>query len=83
MIEAREGQVKNLLAGMEEMKEEVEKMERERDGLRKDLEEVKAERGEDVLGGGGELSLVEREELIRLRGEVAEYEGEDRQDRPG
>lgn len=80
IIEGRDGQVDNLLRGMEELNLEVEAVTGERDGLRSELEEAKAGglSGEkDALGSGGELSLAEREELIRLRGEVAEYEGED------
>lgn len=76
LIESRDGQVENLLRGMEELNEEVEALSGERDGLRMELDEMKSGGGpKDELGGGGELSLVEREELIRLRGEVAEYEG--------
>jgi homeobox protein cut-like len=80
LIEARDRQVDNLLKGMEELNEEVEAISGERDGLRLELEEARDSGGggsgkKDELGGG-ELSLAEREELIRLRGEVAEYEGE-------
>lgn len=77
VIEARDKQVDNLLQGMEELNAEIEGITEEKAGLKQELEEVKADSGgKDVLGGGGELSLAEREELIRLRGEVAEYEGE-------
>ncbi|KAL3788778.1 hypothetical protein ACHAWO_008588 [Cyclotella atomus] len=80
LIEARDRQVDNLLKGMEELNEEVEAISGERDGLRLELEEARDSGGggsgkKDELGGG-ELSLAEREELIRLRGEVAEYEVE-------
>jgi hypothetical protein len=67
LLEGRDKQVDNLLRGMEELNGEIENVTSERDGLRVELEECKAESGKDVLGGGGELSLAEREELIRLR----------------
>lgn len=79
VIEGRDKQVDNLLKGMEEINGELEQLTSERDGLRMELEKVKNDNGDgekDVLGSGGELSLAEREELIKLRGEVAEYEGE-------
>ena len=79
VIEGRDKQVDNLLKGMEEINGELEQLTSERDGLRMELEKVKSDNGDgekDVLGSGGELSLAEREELIKLRGEVAEYEGE-------
>ncbi|KAL9189452.1 hypothetical protein ACHAXT_009127 [Thalassiosira profunda] len=86
LLEGRDGQVENLLKGMEELNEEVEGAREERERLRADVKELERElkeakengsgAGGSNNGPGGALSLAEREELIRLRGEVAEYEVE-------
>ena len=86
LIEGRDGQIDNLLRGMEELNVEVENISKEKDRLESELNE-KEDELQNVLknggGGGGSggdvggaLSLAEREELIRLRSEVAEYEVE-------
>ena len=87
LIEGRDGQIDNLLRGMEELNVEVENISKEKDRLESELNE-KEDELQNVLknGGGGKgsgggdvggaLSLAEREELIRLRSEVAEYEVE-------
>ncbi|KAL3816964.1 hypothetical protein ACHAXA_011752 [Cyclostephanos tholiformis] len=80
LIEGRDAQVNNLLGGMEEMNRELEKSNTERIRLAKELREREREMNNDSnkpgSKGGGELSLAEREELIRLRNEVAEFEVE-------
>ncbi|KAL7551233.1 hypothetical protein ACHAWF_014420, partial [Thalassiosira exigua] len=84
LVEGRDGQLVNLLGGMEALNGEVEREREERERLERMLEEVREELEEARReGGGGEgggegdpLSLAEREELIKLRGEVAEYEVE-------
>ena len=87
LIEGRDGQIDNLLRGMEALNVEVENISKEKDRLEGELNE-KEDELQNVLknggGGGGSgggdvggaLSLAEREELIRLRSEVAEYEVE-------
>lgn len=85
LLEGRDGQVNNLLTAMEELNEELEGARDERERLESDLDEARRELEEARKGGGdggggggpgGALSLAEREELIRLRSEVAEYEVE-------
>lgn len=79
LIEGRDAQVENLLRGMEALNSELETSNDERARLSRELKEREREWNEDrggMGGGGGELSLAEREELIRLRGEVAEFEVE-------
>ena len=99
-LDGRDGQVNNLVKGMEELNGELESVREEKMGMELELEdkvielkEVKEELKDSVNGGGsgngsgdagvsggggagGALSLAEREELIRLRSEVAEYEVE-------
>lgn len=77
IISARDAQVDNLLSGMEELNAELETLAAEKDGLKEELKEVKEKGGGGATNGaeGASLTLAEREELIRLRGEVAEYEG--------
>jgi len=88
LMEGRDGQVNNLLKAMEEMNGEIEIVRNEKSTLEnvlveKDIELKEAKEnsnnnssgsGNDVPGGA--LSLAEREELIRLRSEVSEYEVE-------
>lgn len=90
LMEGRDGQVDNLLKAMEALNEEIEGMKEEKERLELDLvdrenelKEARENGGGDnnnnagmLGGGGGALSLAEREELIRLRSEVAEYEVE-------
>ncbi len=87
MLEGRDAQIDNLLKGMEELNGELEVMNDERkkiaelekqlDEKDKEIEKLKSEGGRGVGNGDdGSLTLVEREELIRLRSEVAEYEVE-------
>lgn len=77
IISARDSQVDNLLSGMEDLNAELETLAAERDGLKDELKVIKEKGGGGATSGseGGTLNLAEREELIRLRGEVAEYEG--------
>lgn len=87
--DASDGQIQHLLRGMEEMHSEMEEMKRkftaQTDLLKKELAEAKknaAKTNEEGGGGngggmgGGGLNKAEREELIQLRREVAEYEVE-------
>ena len=89
MMEGRDAQIDNLLRGMEALNGELEGVSEEREGWRGERGEMERELMEkdqeiEALkselngggGGGGALSLAEREELIRLRSEVAEYEVE-------
>ncbi|KAL7489770.1 hypothetical protein ACHAW6_015480 [Cyclotella cf. meneghiniana] len=78
IISARDSQVDNLLSGMEDLNAELETLAAERDGLKDELKVIKEKGGGGATSGseGGTLNLAEREELIRLRGEVAEYEVE-------
>ncbi|KAL3798795.1 hypothetical protein HJC23_004583 [Cyclotella cryptica] len=78
IISARDGQVEHLLSGMEELNAELETLAAEKDQLKEELKEVKEKGGGGAtnMAEGGALTLAEREELIRLRGEVAEYEVE-------
>lgn len=87
MMEGRDSQIDNLLRGMEELNVELEGMvderkkyaelEKQLEAKDKEIEKLKADGGgEGGSGDGGSLTLAEREELIRLRSEVAEYEVE-------
>ncbi|KAL7522637.1 hypothetical protein ACHAWX_007337 [Stephanocyclus meneghinianus] len=78
IISARDSQVDNLLSGMEDLNAELETLAAERDGLKDELKVIREKGGGGATSGseGGALNLTEREELIRLRGEVAEYEVE-------
>ena len=90
LVEGRDQQVNNLLQAMEELNDEVEGARQENENLKMDMKEMEKELKEAREGGssggggsnnninspGGALSLAEREELIRLRSEVAEYEVE-------
>ena len=89
LMEGRDGQVQNLLKAMEEMNVEIEVVRNEKSTLEnvlveKDIELKEAKENSNSSGSGGSgndgpggaLSLAEREELIRLRSEVSEYEVE-------
>ena len=89
LMEGRDGQVTNLLKAMEELNVEIEVVRNEKSQLENvlvekemELKEAKENSKNNSSGGssndvpGGALSLAEREELIRLRSEVSEYEVE-------
>ena len=89
LMEGRDGQVDNLLKALEELNSEIEVVRNEKSQLENvlgekeiELKEAKENSNNNSSGGssndipGGALSLAEREELIRLRSEVSEYEVE-------
>ena len=94
LVEGRDGQINNLLRGMESLNGEIENSTNETLRLEEKLTEMEVELNEaksnnntnNNNGGGGgtdpvdaansALTLAEREELIKLRSEVAEYEVE-------
>jgi len=91
LLTSKDDQLNNLLRGMEELNDELEMGNEEKMQLRGELKEVERQLNEALKKGGGAkksdggiadgneggaLSLAEREELIRLRSEVAEYEVE-------
>ena len=90
LIDGRDGQVANLLKAMEALNSELDGLRDEKDRLAGELDAKEGELAEarkDAAGGvaddggasGGTasaLTLAEREELIKLRGDVAEYEVE-------
>lgn len=84
-IDSRVGQVNHLLKGMEEMHNEMGEITNENERLRKEVQELKMEvdlakaqsKEENPSEGEGVgFNKEEREELIQLRREVAEYEVE-------
>mmetsp|Transcript_22597 Transcript_22597/g.45761 ORF Transcript_22597/g.45761 Transcript_22597/m.45761 type:complete len:813 (-) Transcript_22597:52-2490(-) len=87
VMEGKDSQIDNLLRGMEELNGEMEGMvderkkcaelEKQLEAKDEEIEKLKLEGGGGGGSGDGEsLTLAEREELIRLRSEVAEYEVE-------
>ncbi|KAL3772902.1 hypothetical protein ACHAW5_007128 [Stephanodiscus triporus] len=87
LLEGRDARVDALSRGMEELRMELGRSVDERARLADEMRERERELNDAMIkksqgsgagggGGGGELSLAEREELIRLRGEVAEFEVE-------
>ena len=89
LMDGRDGQVQNLLKAMEELNGEIEVVRNEKSQLEnvlveKEIELKEAKENSNISGSGGSgndgpggaLSLAEREELIRLRSEVSEYEVE-------
>ena len=86
-LDAKVGQIHHLLGAMEEMNDEVMRERERNDRQATDLEDLRrqlTEHAEEAVGGdggapgnGGEgvtLTAKEKEELIQLRREVAEYE---------
>ena len=96
LVEGRDGQINNLLRGMESLNGEIEnstnetlRLEEKLTEMELELNEAKSNNTTNNNGGDGgiggvdpvdaansALTLAEREELIKLRSEVAEYEVE-------
>ena len=95
LVEGRDGQINNLLRGMESLNGDIEnsgnetlRLEEKLTEMELELNEAKSNNNTNNNGGGdggradpvdaanSALTLAEREELIKLRSEVAEYEVE-------
>lgn len=70
LVEGRDGQVSNLVNGVEELNRELEEAREQNERLEADVRERERELEEALAGGGGEghsgsagLSLAEREEV--------------------
>lgn len=76
-METQQAQLNNVLHTVEQVNQELQEAEKTNQNYRKEIASLKTSSGNAAGGeGGGSVSKNEREELVQLRREVAEYEVE-------